>query len=130
MSFINISMTPLALVLALLGSPSYAEIDEKALGKDRGYPAAPLIEQASQDEYIVWSNSGGYERFLQHRNIKAGSPSSLTRSASPVTVAYEFRGAKYTLKDYLERRRATSLLIMKDGVIHHEHYQYDRNERH
>ena len=118
------------LVLALLSAPSYAEIDEKALGKDRRYPAAPSIEQASQDEYIVWSNSGGYERFLQNRNIKAGSPSSLPRSASPITVTYEFMGAKHTLKDYLDKRRVTSLLIMKDGVVHHEHYQYERNERH
>jgi len=39
-------------------------------------------------------------------------------------------GAKYTLKDYLNKRRATSFLIMKDGVVHHEHYQYERNERH
>jgi CubicO group peptidase (beta-lactamase class C family) len=38
-------------------------------------------------------------------------------------------GAKYTLKNDLNKRRTASLRIMKDGVVHHEHYQYERNER-
>ena len=125
----NISFL-LALAIAFWAASSHAEIDEVALGKARGYPAAPSLEQAGQDEYIVWSNSGGYERFLQHKTIKAGTASNLPRAATPAPIAYEFLGSRYTLKDYLDRRRATSLLIMKDGVIHHEHYQYDRNERH
>ncbi|WP_353133934.1 serine hydrolase domain-containing protein [Limnohabitans sp.] len=39
-------------------------------------------------------------------------------------------GKTLFLKDYLDNRRITSLLIMKDGVVHHEQYQYNRNNRH
>lgn len=120
----------LALLLALWSTSSLAEMDEAVLGKARGYPAAPSIEQASQDEYIVWSNSGGYEKFLQYKSIKAASASSMPRAATPSPITYEFQGTKYTLKDYLNRRRVTSLLIMKEGAVHHEHYQYERNDRH
>jgi CubicO group peptidase (beta-lactamase class C family) len=119
-----------ALILAFMTTTSYSEVDENVLGKSRGYPQAPSLGQASQDEYIVWSNSGGYERFLQHRSIKAGQVAGLPLAPSPSPITYEFLGSKYSLKDYLDRRRVTSLLIMKDGVVHHEHYQYNRNERH
>ncbi|OYU31686.1 MAG: hypothetical protein CFE39_07050 [Comamonadaceae bacterium PBBC2] len=110
--------------------PVQAEVDEVSLGKARGYPAAPTLAQAGSNEHIVWSNSGGYEKFLPFKTIKPGTPNRLIKSEKSIPIAYEFLGKKLTLKDYLDQRRVTSLLIMKDGVIHHEHYQYERNERH
>jgi CubicO group peptidase (beta-lactamase class C family) len=39
-----------------------------------------------------------------------------------------FQGQTYSLQDYLDRQRATGLLIIKDGKILAEHYQYGRHE--
>lgn len=119
-----------ALALSCLMAPALAEVDEAALGKNKAYPAAPTLGQASQDEFIVWTNSGGYEKFLPFRTVKAGTPTLLPKAQAPAPITYEFQGKPSTLKDYLGRRRVTSLLILQDGVIQHEHYQYDRNDRH
>ena len=110
--------------------PSHAEVDEAALGKARSYPAAPSLAQAGSNEFIVWTNSGGYESLMPFKTISPGASTRLSKSEKPVHVAYEFLGKTLSLKDYLGQRRVTSLLIMKDGVIHHEHYQYERNDRH
>jgi hypothetical protein len=130
----NMRSTYVRLVFATLAAfiylPLYAEIDEALLGKTRSYPAAPSLAQAGSNEFIVWSNSGGYESLMPFKTIKPGTPTSLSSSEKPVPVAYEFLGKTLSLKDYLSQRRVTSLLIMKDGVVHHEHYQYGRNDRH
>ncbi len=110
--------------------PSHAEIDEVSLGKHRSYPAAPSLAQAGNNEFIVWSNSGGYESLMPFKTIKPGPSTRLPRSNNPTPVSYEFSGKTLSLNAYLSQRRVTSLLIMKDGEIHHEHYQYDRNDRH
>jgi len=119
-----------ATLAAFIYMPSQAEIDEALLGKTRSYPAAPSLAQAGSNEFIVWTNSGGYESLMPFKTIKPGTPTRLSSSEKPVSVAYEFLGKTLSLKDYLSQRRLTSLLIMKDGVIHHEHYQYERNDRH
>lgn len=116
--------------LLAIATASVAEVDEVALGKARGYPAAPSLGQAGNDEHIVWTNSGGYEKFFSYRTIRAGTAAPLPKAANPLAVTYEFQGKPATLQDYLDRRRVTSLLILKDGVVQHEHYQYERNERH
>lgn len=123
----RLTLATLAIALHL---PLQAEVDEVLLGKARGYPAAPSLGQAGSNEHIVWSNSGGYEKFLPFKTIKPGTPTRLIKADKPIPIAYEFFGKKLSLKDYLDQRRVTSLLIMKDGVIHHEHYQYERNDRH
>lgn len=126
----RLPFTACTFVLCCLTGPVFSEVDEVALGKSRAYPAAPTLSQAGQDEFIVWSNSGGYEKFLPYRTVKAGAPTVLPRAHAPAPITYEFQGRPSTLTDYLSRRRVTSLLILKDGVIQHEHYQYDRTDRH
>jgi CubicO group peptidase (beta-lactamase class C family) len=110
--------------------PVQAAPDEEALGKSRGYPAAPTLGVASQDNHIIWSNSGGYERFFGTRPVRASNPQPMPRATNPTPIRYQFEGRTLGLQDYLDRRRVTSLVVIKDGVIHHEHYQYDRNEAH
>ena len=130
----NMRSTYVRLVFATLAAficlPSHAEIDEALLGKARSYPAAPSLAQAGSNEFIVWANSGGYESLMPFKTIRPGTPTRLSRSEKPIPVSYEFSGKTHSLKDYLDQRRVTSLLIMKDGVVHHEHYQYERNDRH
>ena len=125
--FLGFVFATLALFIQL---PSHAEIDEASLGKARSYPAAPSLEQAGSNEFIVWTNSGGYESLMRFKTIKPGTPTRLSRSEKPIPISYDFSGKTLSLKDYLDQRRVTSLLIMRDGVVHHEHYQYDRNDRH
>ncbi len=119
-----------AFCLLTMAAACLAEVDEVALGKSKGYPAAPNWEQAGNDEFIVWTNSGGQEKFLPYQTIRAGEASPLRKSGEAPRISYEFQGKSASLQDYLDRRRVTSLLILKDGVIQHEHYQYGRNERH
>lgn len=125
--FINVVLVVFSLAI---GPTVHAEVDDVVLGKSRSFPAAPSISQASNDDYIVWSNSGGYESFLPFRTVKSGNPTSLSIAVKPAPISYEFMGKTLSLKDYLDNRRITSLLIIKDGVVHHEQYQYNRNDRH
>lgn len=108
----------------------YAAPDESALGREQGYPRAPSLSVASQDQYIVDSNSGGWEAMIPTAKIAGSKPSPLPRAATPKTIKYQFEGRELTIDDYLNRRRVTSLLVIKDGQIHYERFQYARNERH
>jgi hypothetical protein len=78
------------------------------------------LGQAGSDEHIVWTNSGGYEKFFSYRTIRAGVAAPLPKAANPLAVTYEFQGKSATLQDYLDRRRVTSLLILKDGIVQRE----------
>ena len=89
-------LTYVKLVFATLAAfiylPSQAEIDEALLGKTRSYPAAPSLAQAGSNEFIVWSNSGGYESLMPFKTIKPGTPTRLSSSEKPIPVSYEFSG--------------------------------------
>jgi CubicO group peptidase (beta-lactamase class C family) len=52
----------------------------------------------------------------------------LPRAEQSPPIRYRFRNMSYTLQEYLERQRATGLLILKDGRIVAEHYRYGRTE--
>lgn len=121
---------PTALWAVSFALLAQAAPDEELLGKSLGYPAAPSLAVAGQDAHIVSSNSGGYERFFATRPIRASNPQPLPRATSPIPIRYQFDGRTLGLQDYLDRRRVTSLIVIRDGIIHHEHYQYDRNEAH
>ena len=101
----NMRLTYVRLVFATLAAftylPSHAEIDEALLGKARSYPAAPSLTQAGSNEFIVWTNSGGYESLMPFKTIKPGTPTRLSRSEKPIPVSYEFSGKTLSLKDYL-----------------------------
>jgi CubicO group peptidase (beta-lactamase class C family) len=46
----------------------------------------------------------------------------------PPAINYRYQDKSYTLADYLERQRATGLLVLKNGEIIAEHYRYGRRE--
>lgn len=46
---------------------------------------------------------------------------------SPVNFAYVFHKVAYTLDDYMQRQRATAVLVLHDGRIVAERYNYDRS---
>lgn len=128
------SRQPLRLGVALLGlallAPLHAEPDEELLGKNRGYPVG--------NEYTWYGNPyrvGSWSALDQVRGVAtrlvARDPafvSPLPHAAQPPAISYRYRNTGYTLADYLERQRATGLLVLKNGEIVAEHYRYGRRE--
>src|SRR6185369_8026286 len=67
------------------------------------------------------------DRILPHHVLpRAPAPLALRRSASEPTFRYTFKGQLFSVDEYLRRQRVTGLLIIKDGEILLERYQYDR----
>ncbi len=99
--------------------------DEEALGKADGYPAAPTMSESRLERYRVGSFSAldtlGPACILEPARV----PVPLA-AATSVDFTYRFRDATYTLDDYLQRQRATAILVLHDGQIVAERYNYDR----
>ena len=66
--------------------------------------------------------------FLPHYTLsKAASPLPLPAAANAQKFQYRFEKQTYTLDDFLDHQRITGLLVIKDGEIQFERYQYDRS---
>jgi len=103
--------------------------DEEVLGKSKGYPLAshPMAEQ--REEHLVSNYSGGRENHHPHRIVKKGPASTpLAKAERPKRFWYTLDGRRYNSDEYLKRQRVMGLLVIKDGRIVLERYQYNRNE--
>ena len=114
------------LLLALLSEPALAGPDEDVLGKAAGYPAAPNLAQTNEDRYIVGSYSA-----MDHLGFSciippAAEPLPLKKAAADTRFSYTFQGRRLTLDEYMQRQRATAVLVLKDGEIVAERYNYGR----
>jgi len=119
-------MRPLLALLALATPLAGAAPDEVALGRDAGYPAAPRLAQIHDPAFIVGSFSA-MDRIAPHCMLApARHPLALPVAASPPAFGYRFDGRTLTLDDYLQHQRATGVLVLKDGEIVAERYNYDR----
>ena len=106
---------------------SLAAPDEAALGKANGYPAAPTLKQAYQERYIVGSFSA-LDSLSPHCTLApADQPLVLHKAEKETPFHYRFGGQTLTLEDYMQRQRATAVLVLKDGVIVAERYNYARS---
>ena len=115
-----------ALLFLLVGAcPSVAAPDEDILGKADGYPVAPTIAESRQERYRVGSFSAldtlGASCTLAPSPVPLALP-----TATPVNFSYRFRGTTFTLDDYMQRQRATAVLVLHDGQIVAERYNYNR----
>lgn len=65
------------------------------------------------------------DRLFPVRTIKAaGHPFPLPRSSQPLgPVAFDYKGTRYSLDDYVRLNRVTGLLVLKDGKIADERYE-------
>jgi CubicO group peptidase (beta-lactamase class C family) len=127
----SITAALVASVLTLLCTPAaHAEPDEEALAKSMGYPVGRTGPESRSMPYRVgsWSALDKVPGVLTRAVRKPESASPLPRAAQPPEIRYRHRNIGYTLDDYLERRRITSLLILKDGEIIAERYRYNRKE--
>jgi CubicO group peptidase (beta-lactamase class C family) len=119
----------LALLACLAGPALHAEPDEDLLGKSQNYPLGN-VNNWQRNPYRVGSWSaldkvpGVQARVVAH----PAEASPLPRAASPAAVSYRYKNTNYTLADYLDRQRATGLLILKNGEIVAEHYRYGRKD--
>jgi len=102
--------------------------DEELLGKSRGYPIGTRGNWY-YDETVRVGAFSNLDKLLPHHTLKrAASPSPLKRAAVEPAITYRFNNQAYTLDDYLSHQRTTGLLVIKDGEILVERYQYDRND--
>jgi len=115
------------LCAALLATPARAEPDAALLGEAQGYPLG-TVATLQQQRFRVgsWSALDQVPDVRVRRVAPSAIPLALPVIAEPPALRYRFRGVDYTLADYLERQRATGLLILKDGRIVAEHYRYGR----
>jgi CubicO group peptidase (beta-lactamase class C family) len=100
--------------------------EELALGKLFGYPKGRFA--------TIFANPVGsfsaMDEILPSRRVgRADSAWELAADAMP-KIEYTFEGKSYSIADYFDRHRVTSFLVVKDGRLLLERYQYGRNEQH
>jgi CubicO group peptidase (beta-lactamase class C family) len=129
-------MTPnriaLALLMAFAAAHTEAAPDEDKLGKAQGYPVGNARNWFYDEAVRVgsFSNQGEIEGIFGGKaNVLAASdaPMPLTKSADEPRIRWSGdNGRQLGVDDYLARERVMGLLIIKDGVVKVERYQYDR----
>jgi CubicO group peptidase (beta-lactamase class C family) len=106
-----------------------AEPDEATLGKGLGYPVGTTanwyVNPYRVGSWSAMDQVGG----LPTRRVDRGTGpvTPLPAAAQAPAIGYRYRNLGYTLDDYLEHQRITSLLILKNGEIVAEHYRYSRS---
>jgi CubicO group peptidase (beta-lactamase class C family) len=118
------------LALVALAFPAAAAPDEQQLGKAAGYPIGTPASWF-YDESVRVGSFSNLDRLLPHYTLKkAASPLPLPKAAGEPKFEYRFENQTHTLDDFLARQRVTGLLLIKDGEILLERYQYDRTPAH
>ncbi len=112
-----------------LSVTAQAAPDEERLGKDKGYPVGSRSNWF-YDETVRVGSFTHLDTIWPHNTLaRAQTPSELKRATEEPTFQYPFEGKKYSIDDYLEHQRVTGLLIIKDGQILVERYQYNRTAK-
>jgi CubicO group peptidase (beta-lactamase class C family) len=126
--------TSLFLFMAVLATSSQAAPDEERLGKANGYPVGTR-QSWFYDEAV---RVGSFTHQAEIDGIIGGrvntlmpstQPMPLPKSASPPDYRWSSRHERsLTTDDYLGRQRIMGLMIIKDGVVQLERYQYGRTK--
>jgi CubicO group peptidase (beta-lactamase class C family) len=118
------------LALVALAFPAAAAPDEQQFGKAAGYPIGTPASWF-YDESVRVGSFSNLDKLLPHYTLKkAASPLPLPKAAGEPKFEYRFENQTHTLDDFLARQRVTGLLLIKDGEILLERYQYDRTPAH
>lgn len=118
-----------ALGWALWAGSTLAAPDEDALGKTAGYPRGSP-QEAFSERHKIGSFSAMDEIFPSKPVARGGTVWELKPGGTLPGISYEFNGQTLTLDDYMQRQRVTSLVIVKDGELRLERYQYHRTPQH
>src|SRR5258705_1967176 len=126
----QVRMLMQCLALVALAFPAAAARDERQLGKAAGYPIGTPASWF-YDESVRVGSFSNLDRLLPHYTLKkAASPLPLPKAAGEPKFEYRFENQAHTLDDFLARQRVTGLLLIKEGEILLERYQYDRTPAH
>jgi CubicO group peptidase (beta-lactamase class C family) len=107
--------------------PACAAPDEDVLGKAAGYPIGNRANWFYEESVRVGSFSN-LDRILPHYTLaKSAAPLPLPAAATPPKIEYRFEKQAYSLDDFLAHQRVTGFLLIKDGEVLAERYQYNRN---
>jgi CubicO group peptidase (beta-lactamase class C family) len=116
----------LAVVFACISHASMAAPDEESLGKADSYPVAPSLAHAFTEAYRVGSFSA-MDSLAPHCALQpSDKPQALPKADIEPTYQYRFDNQVFSLDDYMQRHRVTSLLVLKDGKIMAERSNYGR----
>jgi len=125
--------TPFPAIAALaFFAIAHAAPDEDKLGKARGYPVGNANTWFFDESVRV----GSFTAQGEIPGISGGSVNTLAPSQNPMPLPHATEEPRYrwavgneknlSVDDYLARQRIMGLLIIKDGVIQVERYQYER----
>ncbi len=126
-----LTLAALATVAALaFGLPqAHAERDEDLLGKSQNYPLGSARTWYSNPYRVGSWSAMDKVSGISTRSVPRGpEASALPRAKESPVIRYRYGLLGYTLDEYLERQRATGLLILRRGEIVAEHYRYGRKE--
>jgi CubicO group peptidase (beta-lactamase class C family) len=113
-------------VLIALGSPARAAPDEDLLGKAAGYPVGSPATWFYNERVRVGSFSH-LDSILPYYTLKKpDAPRALPKVSREPDIKYWFEQQRLTLDDFLNRQRVTGFLLIKNGEVLAERYQYDR----
>lgn len=121
-----------ACALAWACTAALAAPDEELLGKSRGYPVGTASTWFTDPSVRV----GSFTHLAEIPGVQNGQVHELPPSSQPLPLprapqepAYRWSvGAEreLTVDDYLARQRIMGLIVVKDGVVQLERYQYGR----
>jgi CubicO group peptidase (beta-lactamase class C family) len=112
--------------LVLAPAIGLAAPDEDVLAKAQGYPIAPTLRETYRERYIVGSFSAMDTLAPSCALAPASNPTPLPKAVPDINFGYRFRGGEYTLDEYMQRQRATAVLVLHDGQIVAERANYGR----
>jgi len=95
--------------------------DEVRMGRDQGYPACEPANQRMECRVGAFSSPRG------RRVTQPAEPLTLKRHPAPPELSFRWGLQRITADEYLARQKATGLLVIKDGQIVYENYQYERS---
>ena len=108
--------------------------DEETLCKSRGYP----VGSARNWFFDECVRVGSFTHHAEIPGIFGGWVNTMQPAATPLALEKADKEPGYrwavsgqsglSMEDYLQRQRVMALLVIKDGVIQFERYQYDRKE--
>ena len=119
------TLLPCAALLAMTFS-ALAAPDEDLLGKKAGYPIGTRANWF-YDESVRVGSFSNLDKILPHDTLKRAASSMPLQAAGEQHLEYRFDHRTYTIDDFLARQRITGLLLIKDGEVLLERYQYGRN---
>jgi CubicO group peptidase (beta-lactamase class C family) len=103
--------------------------DEIILGAPK-YPVGNSANWLTDDKFRVGSFSNVDQIFSANTIPASSTPLPLQNVRLPRPIVYNHGGPTRTIDQFLDEYRVTGLLIIKDGVVQVERYQYNRNASH